>query len=123
MRHYAATAVLATILAVIAVPAQAQDATDPAAVYENLCATCHGDEMQGGNAQSMVDNIWQFGGTSNYISRSIKHGATHLGMPAYEAVLEDDVIKSLAKYILSKETESGVVKPPPLNRLSVGISS
>ena len=32
-----------------------------AKIYAASCASCHGPEMQGGNAQSLVDGVWQFG--------------------------------------------------------------
>lgn len=89
------------------------EAPNAAALYQQHCAQCHGVNLEGGNAQSMLNGIWQFGDEAGYISRNIKHGITHLGMPAYEAVLSDREIRALTDYLLSAEREAGVEKPPP----------
>jgi glucose/arabinose dehydrogenase len=98
-------------------PAPAPAAIDAPALYQQHCAQCHGKNLEGGNAQSMLDRIWNFGDSDGYVGRSIKHGITHLGMPAYEAVLSEDEIKALVQFIRQKETEAGFVKPPPPERV------
>src|SRR5690606_32816940 len=85
---------------------------DAAALYKQHCAQCHGQNLEGGNAQSMLDRVWNFGDSDGYIARSIKHGITHLGMPAYEATLEDEEIKALVDFIRAKEEEAGHEEPP-----------
>jgi len=52
------------------------------AIYSSSCASCHGPDLQGGNAQSLIDGIWQFGDGAGYVSRNIKFGVPHLGMPS-----------------------------------------
>ncbi len=44
-------------------------ATQPssATLYQTNCARCHGANLQGGNAQSLVDDIWQFGGLNDVV--------------------------------------------------------
>jgi len=91
-------------------PAGAQTKSG-AALYQQHCAQCHGAEMQGGNAQSLVDGIWQFGAEDGYVTRNIKFGITHLGMPAYEKTLNDAEIRSLVQYIRESEKNAGAVKP------------
>ena len=105
--------ILSVTLSVPALLVPAQDAPDGKALYGQYCAQCHGAELQGGNAQSMVDGIWNFGEGKGYLSRNIKHGITHLGMPAYESALEDNQIEAIVDFILTAEKESGAVKPPP----------
>ncbi len=56
-------------------------------LYMEKCSSCHGAKLQGGNAQSLVDAVWQFGAGRGYVFRNIKHGIPHLGMPSYEATL------------------------------------
>lgn len=110
--------VLAAALAGLgAVAAVAQERPDPAALYQQLCATCHGVNLEGGNAQSMLDGVWQFGPGTGDLVRIIEHGMTDLGMPAYESVLEDAEIKALAQYILDAEKREGVVRPAPPEHL------
>lgn len=80
--------------------------------YQEYCANCHGDKFQGGNAQSLVDGIWQFGGEKSYMFRNIKFGIQHLGMPSYAASLSDDEINSLTSFILEEEKKIGAERPP-----------
>ena len=96
-----------------AATACAQEEPDARALYDTHCAQCHGADLQGGNAQSMLDGVWQFGEGRGYISRNIKNGITHLGMPAYESTLSDLEIRALAEWLVNAEDEAGVQKPPP----------
>jgi len=80
--------------------------------YHEYCANCHGDKFQGGNAQSLVDGIWQFGGKRSYMFRNIKFGIQHLGMPSYAASLTDDEINSLVTFIFEEEKNAGAERPP-----------
>ncbi len=109
-----ARAILSLGLSVALAPtvAFAQDKPDAPALYQQYCAQCHGATLQGGNGQSLVDGIWNFGGSSGSIRRNIKHGITHLGMPAYEGAMEDDDIRALTDFLLAKEKEGGAEKPP-----------
>jgi glucose/arabinose dehydrogenase len=96
-----------TVLAGLAARGQ-----DTATLYQTHCSHCHGDRFQGGNAQSLVDGVWQYGSSIGHISRNIKHGITHLGMPAYEKTLTDRQTKALVNYLLEAEKKAGPVKPP-----------
>ena len=81
-------------------------------LYQKHCSSCHGAKFQGGNAQSLVDGVWQFGDSAGHISRNIKFGITHLGMPGYENTLTDKQIRSLVDYLKDAEKKAGAVKPP-----------
>ncbi|VGO21709.1 PQQ-dependent sugar dehydrogenase [Pontiella sulfatireligans] len=98
-----------TFFAVLAAVACGQSASE---LYQTHCSHCHGINFQGGNAQSLVDGIWQFGGSTGHISSNIKNGITHLGMPAYEKTLTGPQTKSIAEFLLNAEKEAGAVKPP-----------
>ena len=82
------------------------------ALYQEHCSSCHGDTFQGGNAQSLIDGIWQFGDSTGHISCNIKFGITHLGMPGYKNTLTDKQIHSLVDYLFEAEKRDGAVKPP-----------
>ncbi len=88
---------------------------DPKAVeiYNNYCATCHGSDLRGGNAQSLLDGIWQFGDGYGYVSRNIKFGIPHLGMPSFESTLNEGEINLLVDYLYEQQSKAGVVKPDP----------
>jgi glucose/arabinose dehydrogenase len=86
-------------------------------IYSNSCASCHGPELQGGNAQSLIDGVWQFGDGTGYVSRNIKFGIPHLGMPSYESTLSEEDIKLLVDFLYEQESRAGVVKPDPPDKL------
>jgi len=87
------------------------------ALYMDKCASCHGAKLQGGNAQSLVDAVWQFGAGRGYVFRNIKHGIPHLGMPSYEATLTDRQINLIIDFLHDAEREAGVTPPPPPEKL------
>ncbi len=87
-------------------------AQDGAHLYGQHCAQCHGANLTGGNAASLIDGIWQFGAEDGYVFRNIKFGIAHLGMPSYQSSLNDDEIRSIMSYIRDSEKEVGAEKPP-----------
>lgn len=93
--------------------AEQETLSGAALLYSSSCASCHGPEMQGGNAQSLIDGIWQFGDGKGYVSRNIKFGIPHLGMPSYEKTLSEEEIGMLVDYLYEEESRAGVVKPDP----------
>ena len=54
-------------------------------IYAERCASCHGRDLSGGSAQSMLDGVWQFGGRDSDLTRNIKFGISAVGMPDYGA--------------------------------------
>ncbi len=80
-------------------------------IYQQYCAQCHGQDLNGGNATSLIDGIWQFGGEDGYVTRNIKFGIPHLGMPSYEKSLTDEEIHAVVAYIREEEKAVGAKKP------------
>lgn len=80
--------------------------------YKNLCVSCHGEDLKGAVAQSLVDGSWQFGARDGDLFRSIKFGHPQFGMPSWGAILDDSMIFELVTFIRSREAQSGAVKPP-----------
>ncbi len=95
----------------------AQDDMKPEDLYQENCALCHGEDLRGGNAQSMLDGLWQFGEGEGSIFENIRYGITHVGMPAFEGILTEDQIDGLANYLIELEEKSGIEKPPPPERI------
>lgn len=81
-------------------------------LYDQYCASCHGINLQGGNAQSLVDKVWQFGEGRGYLMQSIKYGLPHLGMPGYEKTLTESQINRIIDFLHQAEADYGAVKPP-----------
>jgi len=88
------------------------NAQDGAAIYQQNCAQCHGADLNGGNATSLVDGVWQFGAENGYQFRNIKFGIAHLGMPSYEKTLKDDEIRAVMSYMKDAANKAGAEKPP-----------
>ncbi len=107
---------LALTLILPALAAEAEGPNAPA-LYGQHCMQCHGADMRGGNAQSMLDGIWLYGAGGGALRKAIKHGITVAGMPAYEATLDDQEIDALVQFILSQEESTGAVKPAPPREL------
>lgn len=106
LKKFSSLLFLSFLLVAFASPAQ-----DAASLYQQNCAQCHGTDLDGGNATSLIDGIWQFGENDNYIRRNIKFGIPHLGMPSYEETLSDEEIQSLVQYIREAEENAGAEKP------------
>ncbi|MDD4108186.1 MAG: PQQ-dependent sugar dehydrogenase [Prolixibacteraceae bacterium] len=85
--------------------------TNGESLYKKFCAQCHGSDLNGGNATSLIDGIWQFGAEDGYVTRNIKFGIPHLGMPSYEKSLSDSEIRAIVDYIREGESLRGVIKP------------
>lgn len=100
------------VIATFVLYCQAKAQSDGAGLYQKFCAQCHGADLSGGNASSLLDGIWQFGAENSYVVRNIKHGIPHLGMPSYERSMTDADIRAVVQYIRDAEADKGVVKPP-----------
>ncbi len=106
-----------TILALLTPVVNGAEVPPGAGFYQDKCASCHGARLQGGNAQSLVDKIWQHGSGRDQIFRNIKYGITHVGMPSYQKALSDQEINQVIDYLLASESEAGVERPPLPTRL------
>jgi len=89
----------------------ASAASDGEALYQQSCASCHGPELQGGNAQSLVDGVWQFGASRGYIYRNIEFGIPNLGMPSYSDSLSRDEIEAIVDFLEEAEKRANPQKP------------
>jgi glucose/arabinose dehydrogenase len=76
--------------------------------YQTLCATCHGDQLQGNSAPSMLDDTWVSGGDDASLAASIKNGRPANGMPAFGGTLTDEDIRAMVIYIREARTRAAV---------------
>jgi aldose sugar dehydrogenase len=74
-------------------------------LYKSMCAECHGANMEGGRAPSMLDSIWIHGGDDESIARTIKNGVPAKGMPAWGKTLTDAQIRQVVVYM--REVRAG----------------
>ncbi len=90
---------------------------EAAQLYQTHCASCHGNQCQGGSAQSLVDDIWQFGGPPEHIDWNTKKGLPHLGMPAFGDTLTDPQIRQITTYLRGPAKKERTVAAPLLKML------
>ncbi len=102
---------VAAITAAVTLMITAQPDSSARTVYMEYCATCHGAQLQGGMAQSLIDGVWQFGNERGYIFRNVKFGIPNLGMPGYEKTLTDRQINGLVDLMLAAESDAAPPKP------------
>ncbi|MCO6045661.1 PQQ-dependent sugar dehydrogenase [Aeoliella sp. ICT_H6.2] len=81
-------------------------------IYMQRCAQCHGKDLTGGNAQSMVDGVWQFGRGDGDLMRNIKFGISSVGMPEYKDVMSDRQIRAVIAFMKEAQNRAGVERPP-----------
>ncbi|NND07094.1 MAG: hypothetical protein HKN87_12010 [Saprospiraceae bacterium] len=77
-----------------------------------LCTPCHGEDLKGNIAQSLLDGSWQFGARPTDIFRAIKFGNPQAGMPSWGGLLSDSDIDTLVSYLLRAEKRQGLSRPP-----------
>jgi cytochrome c oxidase cbb3-type subunit 3 len=71
------------------------------AVFQAICAACHGPEGKGNpamGAPNLTDSIWLYGGSEKTIIETITGGRTNT-MPAHRELLEPDKIHLLTAYV------------------------
>ena len=69
------------------------------ALYAEYCSSCHGKDLEGGQAPSMADDTWNYGGSEAEIKASIALGIEDIGMPEFGSAFSDDQISDLVTYI------------------------
>ncbi len=87
------------LLAAAAVPGAAQDdalARKGARIYENNCATCHGDELQNNSGIAFDLRRLKADEHDRFVS-SVLHGKR--AMPAWEGALDGEQIAALWAYV------------------------
>jgi glucose/arabinose dehydrogenase len=91
---------------------------DVAKVWTDVCASCHGANMQGAQAPSMLDDVWTSGNTDAALATTIKAGRVANGMPAFGTLLNDEEIRAMVVYIRetagkAKAAGAGYAAPQP----------
>ena len=119
MRRYSLIAVILIVVVAsltTATLARQQKRRNVAQVYEQLCANCHGPSLQGAQAQSLVDNVWRFGGDDASLAKSIRQGHPQQGMPPMGGALTAEEIRAMVIFIREagakfQQSQSTFAKP------------
>lgn len=86
----------------------AQEKTDSPArsgeeIYQLFCAACHGMNFEGGKAQSLIKEVWQFGSQRYAMRDHVNFGIATVGMPPFGAVLSREEVDNVLDYVVSKQ--------------------
>ena len=100
-----------TLLTLTFLTTASADIPNGQSLYRQTCAGCHGINLEGGQAQSLIDAVWQFGSKRSHIFRNVKYGIADFAMPAFEGGLSDKQINDILDYVFEAETKSGAQKP------------
>ncbi len=68
-------------------------------LYAELCAGCHGEQLQGGRGGSLVSGRWKHGGDDASLNRAITRGYPRNGMPGFSATVSAAEVLSLVAFI------------------------
>ncbi len=79
-----------------------QSSRDIRALYTELCANCHGENLEGGSAPALLGETWKHGGDDASLARSIREGNLEAGMPAFGTAVSEKEIRGLIVYIREK---------------------
>lgn len=71
--------------------------------YARLCASCHGDQGQGGIGPNLTDQHFMHGGTNVDIYEVLTDGISGQGMPAFAAQLSSEERAQMVAFIRSIE--------------------
>ena len=97
---------LATLSAASTASAQAVRTGTVAERYTLLCSNCHGKNLEGGQAPTMLDDVWTNGGDDESLTKSIRTGFPDKGMPAWGAAIPDKEIRAMVIYIRELRAKS-----------------
>lgn len=87
-------------------------------VYKTYCAGCHGSELQGNTARTLIKTDWQYGRGKGAIVRNIKFGIASTEMIAWGTVLKDHEINAVADYIVAAQDVPPNAQRPIPERLT-----
>jgi glucose/arabinose dehydrogenase len=82
-----------------------------AKLFEEVCATCHGNTAAAGpRAASLLADKWLHGGDDESIARNIRNGFEAAGMPPFKDSLNDQQIWQMVAYL---RTQTASLKGKP----------
>jgi glucose/arabinose dehydrogenase len=94
----------------------ASDGKDVNAFFTNNCAACHGLNLQGGTAPSLLTNAWKHGSDDLSIARIIREGDAAKGMPGWKAALTEAEIRAMVVLLREKisraQSETNILPKP-----------
>jgi glucose/arabinose dehydrogenase len=86
-------------------------ARDAARLSTELCVGCHGPNLNGGPAPSLLDSIWKTGSDDESILRAIRDGFPQANMPPFGSMLSEEEQRGMLAYIrrLGRQFALGII--------------
>ena len=90
---------------------RAAESRDPAMLSTEFCVGCHGPNLNGGPAPSLLDGVWKTGSDDASILRAIRDGFPQANMPPFATVLTEGEQQAMLAYIrrLGRQFALGVI--------------
>ena len=81
--------------------AAAEDSTHEAGkmLYSTYCAGCHGTDLAGISATSLIKKEWTYGRTRDLMIRNVKFGISGTEMSSFEQTLSGEQIRTVVDYV------------------------
>jgi glucose/arabinose dehydrogenase len=96
---------------------------DVARVYAEVCAACHGARLEGGKAQTLLDDTWTFGGDDATMAATIREGRLAAGMPAFASLLTEPEIRAMVYYLRETRATLRAGKAPGVSTPDTSVRS
>ena len=71
-------------------------------VYQEICITCHGANLEGGIGLPLIKNQWVHGGHPTDLLKILNNGVLEKGMPAWGPIIGPKKSIEVIAFILSK---------------------
>ncbi|MEQ9443568.1 MAG: PQQ-dependent sugar dehydrogenase [Cyclobacteriaceae bacterium] len=89
-------------------------AQDGAQLYKTYCAGCHGAQLQGGSATTLIKTDWTYGRGRGALIRNVKFGIPSTEMAAWHSVLSDEQIGAVVDFVIEAQaTPPSAERPIP----------
>lgn len=88
-------------------------------IFIEMCAACHGKNMEGGVGPNLTDEYWIHGGSIQDVFKSIKYGFPEKGMIAWQSQLSPAQMQEIASYIASMKGSNPANAKAPQGNLWV----
>ena len=80
-------------------------------LYAHFCAGCHGADLRGGKASSLLDGHWRGKGDDDSLLQVVRDGLPTSGMPAFGGALNEAELHGMIAFI--RETARRAAAPTP----------
>ncbi len=97
--------------ALLASPDGIASERSPRSLYASLCSSCHGPELRGGGAPSLLHSSLVNGDDREALNRIIRDGSPGGMMPGFGAALTNDELSALSDLLQSRASEERA-RPP-----------